>query len=152
MASVDEPRIRPIALAVVRRRDDLLVFEAHDPTRDQTYYRPLGGGIDFGEPAATALRREMREELAVELENVVLLGVLENLFTAHGRAGHEIVFVFAAELADPSCYDRDDVGPVLDDGSPVTWQPLSRFTSGQAILYPAGLLDLVAAPPTSPGP
>lgn len=41
--------IRPIAVAVPRRGEDLLVFEYHDSTKDETFHRPLGGGIDFGE-------------------------------------------------------------------------------------------------------
>ncbi|MDW3844990.1 NUDIX domain-containing protein [Micromonospora sp. BRA006-A] len=54
----------------------------------------MGGGIDFGETAEAAVRRELREELDVDLLDVRLLGVLENLFHAFGRDGHEIVFVF----------------------------------------------------------
>ncbi|MEU1844024.1 NUDIX hydrolase [Micromonospora sediminicola] len=137
------PHIRAVAVAVVRRGDDLLVFEAHDATKRETFYRPLGGGVEFGESAAEAVRRELREELAVELSGVELLGVLENIFTAFGRAGHEIVFVFSADLADPSIYERDAVGIVADEGSPVSWQPLRRFAGGEAILYPDGLLDLL---------
>lgn len=135
--------IRPIALAAVRRGDDLLVFEGHDATKGETFYRPLGGGIEFGEPAVVALRRELREELAAELSRVELLGVLENIFAAYGRQGHEIVFVYAADLAEPSLYEHDDVGRIIDEGSPVSWQPLSRFTRGEAILYPTGLLELL---------
>ncbi|WP_144127332.1 NUDIX hydrolase [Catellatospora sichuanensis] len=136
--------IRNIALAVPRRGDDVLVFRGHDRTRDQTFYRPLGGGIEFGETAAQALHREMREELAVELTGVRLLGVLENLFQAYDRAGHEIVFVFACDLADRSLYERDHVGEILDDaGTPVLWRPLSGF-GDITPLYPAGLADLLA--------
>ena len=139
--------IRPIALAVPRRGPDLLVFEAHDPTKDQTFYRPLGGGIEFGETAEAALRREMREELAVDLDDVHRLGVLENLFHAYGRDGHEIVFVFGCRLADPSLYERDIVGEVLDDaGTRVLWRPLSSF-SASAPLYPIGLSDLLGPAP-----
>ncbi len=138
------PRIRPIALAVVRRDDDaILVFEGRDETKGETFYRPLGGGIEFGERAVDALRRELREELAVELSGVRLLGVLENIFTAFGRGGHEIVFVYAADLDDPALYAVDDVGRVADEGSPVMWRPLREFLEGGAILYPDGLLGLL---------
>ncbi|WP_433043128.1 NUDIX hydrolase [Dactylosporangium sp. CS-033363] len=136
------PAIRPIALAVIRRGDAILVFEGRDETKQQTFYRPLGGGIEFGEPAADAVRRELREELGVELYNVELLGVLENIFAAFGRRGHEIAFIFAADVVDPAVYTAEDLGLVLDEGTPVVWQPLSRF-DGDAILYPTGLLDLL---------
>jgi 8-oxo-dGTP pyrophosphatase MutT (NUDIX family) len=135
--------IRPIALAVVKRADELLVFEGRDDVKGETYYRPLGGGIEFGETAADALRREFREELAAELTNVVLLDVLENIFTVFGRPGHEIVFVFEAELADRSWYEREDLGMVLDEGSPVSWRPLREFAGRDLILYPAGLAELL---------
>ncbi|MCM0674103.1 NUDIX domain-containing protein [Micromonospora phytophila] len=143
------PQIRPIAIAAIRRGDDILVFEGHDATKQETYYRPLGGGIEFGESAVEAVQRELREELDVGLSDVELLGVVENIFAAFGRAGHEIVFVYSANLADLSMYDRDAVGHIKDEGSPVSWQPLSRFTSGEAVLYPRGLVALLpAATPT----
>ncbi|MEV0457542.1 NUDIX hydrolase [Catellatospora methionotrophica] len=135
--------IRNLALAVPRRGDDVLVFRGHDPTREQTFYRPLGGGIEFGETAAQALHRELREELDVELTGVRLLGVLENLFHAFDRQGHEIVFVFACDLADRSLYERDHVGDILDDpGTPVMWWPLGGFDDTTP-LYPSGLADLL---------
>ncbi|MEV6492084.1 NUDIX domain-containing protein [Actinoplanes sp. NPDC051633] len=136
-------QIRPIVLAAVRRRDDILVFEGRDETKDETFYRPLGGGIEFGETAVEALRREIREELAVELTDVAPLGVLENIFTAFGRSAHEIVFVHTAVLSDPLLYENDRVGHVIDEGSPVLWQPLDAFASNRLTLYPSGLLDLL---------
>ena len=136
--------IRALALAVIRRRvDELLVLEGHDEVKGETFYRPLGGGIEFGEPAAEALRREMREELAVELDHVELLGVVENIFRFAGRPGHEINFLFTAEVADPRFYERDDPGPVLDSGTPVVWLPRAEVVAGGAILYPTGLAELL---------
>jgi hypothetical protein len=72
-----------------------------------------------------------------------LLGVLESIFHVSGRPGHEVVFVFGAELGDSSLYETDYLGTVLDEGEPVSWQPLARFTSGAAPLYPTGLLELL---------
>jgi ADP-ribose pyrophosphatase YjhB (NUDIX family) len=140
--------IRPLALAVPRRGDDLLVFRGYDPTRDQTFYRPLGGGIEFGETAEQALHRELREELDTGLTGVRLLGVLENIFHGFGRDGHEITFIFACDLDDPALYEQDEVGPILDDSTTsVVWHPLSGFTPATP-LYPAGLAGLLAADAT----
>jgi ADP-ribose pyrophosphatase YjhB (NUDIX family) len=140
---VDELRIRPIAIALIRRGDDVLAAEFYDPTRDVTFCRPLGGGIEFGESAEDALRREFDEEIGAELTDVRLLGVLESRFHGFDRPGHEIVFVFAAELADASLYDRDPVAPVADDDTVAAWHPISRFADGSVPLYPDGALDLL---------
>jgi 8-oxo-dGTP pyrophosphatase MutT (NUDIX family) len=136
--------IRPIAIAAIRRGDDVLAFEYYDQTRDQTFCRPLGGGIEFGELAEDAVRRELMEEIGAGLERVTLLGVLENRFRAFGRDAHEIVFVFDADLADKSLYDGYEVGICADDGSKVGWHPLARFSSGDVPLYPEGLAELLS--------
>ncbi|MFC5063435.1 NUDIX hydrolase [Actinomycetospora atypica] len=138
--------IRPLVLGVVRRGDDLLVLEGHDAVKGQTFFRPLGGGIEFGELSEQALHREFREELAVQLTAVAPCGVLENVFEFEGRPGHEIVVLYMAEIADPSFYERADPGPVLDQGTPVRWLPLAEVVAGRAVLYPTGLVDLLLTP------
>jgi len=141
---MSEQRIRPIAVAAIRRGDDILAIEFRDPTRDLTFCRPLGGGIEFGESSEDALRREFREEIGAELARVTLLGVLESRFVGFGRQGHEIVFVFDADLVDASLYERDIVGIVADDDTATAaWHPLRRFDDGTIPLYPDGLRDLL---------
>jgi len=137
-------KIRPLALGIIRRGEDLLVFEGRDNAKGETYHRPLGGGIEFGETAVEALHREFQEELAAELTAVEQIAVLENVFTFEGRPGHEIVFLFTADLADKSFYERDEVGVVLDDGARVHWLPMADVADGKAILYPDGLADLLS--------
>ncbi len=139
-------RARPISLAAIRRGDDVLVYQGQSRQEARPYFRPLGGGIEFGERAVEALHREVREELGVEVEHPHLLGVLENIFRNGETDRHEIVFVFDATLVDRSLYERDELWPSLDEGNPVSWQPLARFVAGEASLYPAGLLDLLVPP------
>jgi len=136
-------QIRPIALGIIWRGDELLVFEAKDPTKNETFYRPLGGGIAFGEPSLEALRREFREELDAELVDVRYLTTLENIFTFNGQRGHEIVLLYEATFSDPSLYEQEHFE--IDEGDeiilPARWMPLSEFRSGDPPLYPDNLLD-----------
>lgn len=73
----DASRIRPLAVALVRRADGaVLAVKCYDKVKREYFYRALGGGIEFGERAEQALRREFREELGVELAKVRNLGGL----------------------------------------------------------------------------
>jgi len=139
------PSIRPKAVCVVRRGDRILVSAAVDAAKGETFYGPLGGGIEFGERAADAVRREMLEELGAELAEVRLLRVIENIFTYEGRPGHEITFVFEGRLADASLYERDELRWTESDGTEwlAEWIPLERFAPGGPPLYPTGLYQLL---------
>ncbi len=131
----------------MRREDDLLVYQGKDRVTGDLIFRPLGGGVEFGETAVEAVHRELREELGAELTNVELLGVLENIFSWEGRPHHEIAFIFGADLLDRSFYERDELGKVLDaDDDEVSWQPLSHFAqpSPPVPLLPPGLLGLLS--------
>jgi len=44
--------IRSIAICVFRHKNHILVAEGYDPVKDEYFYRPLGGGIEFGETSA----------------------------------------------------------------------------------------------------
>ena len=144
--------IRPIAICLFRQDDSILVFEGYDPYRDEVFYRPLGGGINFGEHSRDALIREIREEIGAEITNITYLAALENIFTHKANPGHEIVMLYDAEFVDPSFYEQFQLTGVEDDGTPfeVLWKPISDFQ--QDILYPTGLLELLQADSSTPLP
>jgi ADP-ribose pyrophosphatase YjhB (NUDIX family) len=135
--------IRPKAICVFRRDDRILVALAANPQTGGRYARPLGGGIEFGERSEEALRREIREELGAEMRGPRLLGVIENIFELERRTWHEIVFVFDAEFADASLYNRPEL-PVNEAAciEPARWVPLAAF-GDDLPLYPRGLVELL---------
>ena len=140
------PHIRPIAICLFRHNGRILVFEGYDPSKDKTFYRPLGGGIEFGEYSGDAIQREIREELNAEVHDLVYLGTLENIFTFDGQPGHEIVQVYDGKLNDPELYEKTEIAahePVLDLPLKVSWRRLDEFGPGKLILYPDGLLELL---------
>lgn len=141
------PYIRPIAIALIIREGYILVAESTGRVDGVVFYRPPGGGIEYGEYAEDALRRELREELAAELVNVQYLDTIENIFTLGGNVGHELVRLYTAELADSALYEFSLRCRILDglpnDDEVICWQPLARFRAGDAPLYPDGLLDYI---------
>src|SRR5512141_1623562 len=97
-------RVRPLAICVFRNQGRILVNQGYDSLREEYYYRPLGGGIEFGEPAEETVCRELLEELNVEVdkESLNYLGAVENIFTFNGTPGHEIILIYAGSLKDCS--------------------------------------------------
>ena len=113
--------------------------------KGETFYRPLGGGIEFGERGAEVLAREMREEVGAEIEHVRYLGTLENVFTYRGEPGHEICLLYEADFVDCTMADLAFVeGTDGDEPLLALWKPLSDFGPGKPPLYPSGLLAVIA--------
>ncbi len=122
-------RIRPLALAVVRRGDRVFVNESYDTVKEETFFRPLGGKIEFGERGCEAVVREFREEIDAALSNVRYLAMFENLFSYEGQPGHEIVLMYEADFPDKTMYERERVTGVSGSDEPInaSWQPLEKF-------------------------
>ena len=143
--------IRPKAVCIFRRGSDILVSGGRDEVKGETYYCAPGGGIEFGERSDQAARREMREELGAEVDDLALLAVLENVFTLEGQQGHEILFVFTARFRDPAPYERNDEVHGDEEGTPLlfVWRPLEDFAPGGPPLYPTGLYELLQGMPAA---
>jgi len=131
-------RIRPIVIGVALRDDRILAVEGYDPIKGERFYRSPGGGLEFGETSAEALRREFREELDAKITEIGYLGALENVFTFDGEPGLEIVVVHRVTLAGDARFGADTVTGAESDGSDFTacWLPLAEVRSGAERLYP----------------
>lgn len=139
-------KIRAIALCVFRHGDRILVHKGYDRVKDQAFYRPLGGGIDFGESSQEAAIREIREELGVESEQMVLLGVIENRFELNGKPGHEIVFIYDGVFTDATLYDTPVlVGHEGKKSFDAIWIDLKQVAQETVPLYPPGLFALLTS-------
>jgi len=140
-------KIRPLAICVFRDGERIFAAEGYDEVKQQCFYRPLGGRIEFGECSEQTIVRELREEIGAEVSDLRYLGTLENIFTFNGEMGHEIVLIYDGKFVDKSIYQREGLEGHEDDDESGTfravWKPLSFFRQGHAPLYPDGLLGLL---------
>lgn len=137
--------IRPLVICVFQQEDTILVAEGYDPVKEDHFYRPIGGGIEFGESSEEALVREMKEELDTAITGLAYLGTLENIFSFNGNIGHEIVRVYDASITDNSFNKASAFEGIEDNGElfKVMRLPIQTFRSGELRLVPENLLDLL---------
>lgn len=127
--------IRPIVLGLAIKDNKLLVSEGFDNVKKQTFYRCLGGDIEFLEKSTYALKREFKEEINIDIVIKDFLGISENIFTYEGKNAHELVFYYNINILDKD-YKEEYV--VTDDNgqSKAVWIDINEFKNGNKILYP----------------
>jgi len=136
-------RIRPIAAAIVRNGERILVWDDLNPTTGEVVAVPLAGGIEFEETGEAAIRRELQEEIGADATTVQYFGAIEDIFEWNGQKRHELYLVYDVELTDRRILEADRI-EVDDEGESYVarWRPLSEFHAG-ARLVPTGLIDLI---------
>ncbi|MBC6431790.1 NUDIX hydrolase [Nostoc sp. HG1] len=135
--------IRVIALGLIRDGERIFLSEGYDPVKQETFYRALGGGVEFGETSLDALQREFQEEIQADLTNIKYLGCIENLFTFNGRQGHEIIQLYQCDFVDSKFYQLESL--VFSESQThkhrALWMDISRFKSGEFRLVPEVFFD-----------
>lgn len=115
------PRITPCVIMLVTRGDEALL--ARSPRFPEGFYSCLAGFMEPGETAEQAVRREVREETALEIANLRYYGSqpwpfphsLMLGFRAHHRAGE--ICVDGEEITDARWWRADELPRVPPQGS-----------------------------------
>ena len=127
--------IRPIALGLAIKNNKLLVSEGFDKVKNETFYRCLGGGIEFLEKSEEALKREFLEEINVDITVKAFLGISENIFTYQGKKAHELILFYSIEISDENYQEEYKV--IDDHGETIAkWIDIDEFKNKNKILYP----------------
>lgn len=118
--AIDGTRLN-IRVAVLLKTKQGYVFE-----QDKTgYFFPIGGRIRINEDSETAAKREVREEVGLDLSDLRLLGVIENFFDHANEPFHELCFLYKAEVehevvltfgfhfVSPEMFSHYDIRPAI---------------------------------------
>ncbi|MEK7629392.1 MAG: NUDIX domain-containing protein [Patescibacteria group bacterium] len=126
------------AMCVVERNSkEVLAGIGRDNVKGEDFGRIIGGKVEFGETAESAVRREFQEELGTDLENLSFIKIVENIFIYNGQQGHEVVFVYKGNLVNKILYQKDIIK--VEDGGikfDAKWILLDDVYSGKFKLYP----------------
>ena len=115
------PRIEPCIITLITRGDELLLLRNVKDTRG--IYACLAGFVEAGETLEQALRREVREETSLEVENIRYAGSqawpfpdqLMMAFYADYKSGE--IKIQESEIADARWFRPDALPPLPKLGS-----------------------------------
>ena len=127
--------IRPIVLGIVKKDNKVLVSKGYDRIKNETFYRSIGGGIEFLENSRDALKREFKEELNIEISVGDFLGISENIFTYNGKKAHELILFYDVEIKDE---DYREKYHIIDDNceTDAVWIDIDKFKNRELKIYP----------------
>ena len=134
--------IRPIALGIAIKNNKLLVGESFDKVKNQTFYRCLGGGIEFLEKSSDALKREFKEEIGADITVKDFLGISENIFTYQGKNAHELILFYSIEISDNDYKEEYHIADE-DDSGIAKWIDIDEFKNKNKILYPEEIFKYI---------
>ncbi len=87
-----------IALLLDRRRVFMMRRPRTKPLAGQWEFP--GGKVEVGEPPVDALRRELREELGLEVRRLTLFGAYSHVYALPGAPVHYVLVAYRANVRD----------------------------------------------------
>ena len=134
--------IRPVVLGIAIKNGKILVSEGYDKVKKQTFYRCLGGGIEFLETSQEALKREYKEELGIDIIVEDFCGISENIFTYQGKNAHELILVYNIKIQDKDVREKYHI---IDDNceSDAYWIDVNEFKNNKKIIYPEQIFKYI---------
>ncbi len=120
------------ARAVIVIDDRFLVCKR----KSKEYFFFPGGHVEFFEKAENALKRELKEELDIEInKKMVLMGIGENMYKQDNERRHEVNFFY---LIDPS---EDIKDKSLEDHIDFSFLAKNEFLNGKVL--PSGASEYI---------
>lgn len=68
--------------------------------KNKDFWNMIGGRVHFGNDTLESAKREIQEELGINVDNLKLINVSENFFNWLDKKQHELLFVYSAKLDD----------------------------------------------------
>ncbi|HCN61351.1 MULTISPECIES: NUDIX domain-containing protein [Mammaliicoccus] len=64
------------------------------------YYTLIGGRVKYYESSDSAIKREIKEELGIECDDIYFVSTIQNFFEYESTSYHEILFIYHVTLKE----------------------------------------------------
>jgi len=138
-------KYRAVALCMIKRDGHYLLAEHYDEVMGLTLYRPVGGTIEYGEDSRKTVIREVKEEIDADISEPKLVAVIENIYSYDDEIGHDINFIYEADIIDKAYYERELIKGIEGEESyNAIWIELSSIKNDASKkLVPDGLMKIL---------
>ena len=99
----------------------LFIRRGHEPGLGRLAF--VGGFVDAGETPEDALRREVREEVGVDLDAISYLGSQPNTYAYRGITYHVVDLIYVAQLAEGAAPRAIDGVEAIEWHDPLALDP-----------------------------
>lgn len=127
--------IRPIVLGFAMQNNKILVEEKRDTNKNTTFYRFLGGGVEFQETTCNAIKREFSEEINTEVKVEKLLDVIENIFEFNGKKAHELIFLYKITIDEKDIRKEYIINDTAGEFK-AKWIDINEFKENKKTIFP----------------
>jgi ADP-ribose pyrophosphatase YjhB (NUDIX family) len=118
---------KPVACAIAHTHDDQLILMRRGFEPRRGHWSMPGGFVDLGETVEDAARREVKEEIGVEIEITALVGVYSR---AEDRT---VVVVYAAEARGTPSLTEEALEIRAFAPIDIPWQDLAFWSDERAL-------------------
>ena len=73
------------------------------------HYALPGGRVKMDEDSKEALKREVKEEMDENIQNISFMGIFENFFTLDDTKVHEYMWMYQADFEDKKMFQSDNL-------------------------------------------
>ena len=127
---------------IIEHTNKVLLCKCFDQINKVVYYILPGGGIQQEERSEEAVRREIREELGSELQDLIFLKEFINDYEENGVKKEQTIFLFKGSVVDQSLYLQNNF-PLFDHPSiSAEWILIDDVLNNRIILHPSGIKEL----------
>lgn len=89
------PKLVKTAVAAIITEDNKILLEKRSSLIDKNKWCLPGGALEYGETALTGIKREVKEETGLTLENIKFLGYFDEIIPE--MKNHSVVLIYSGK-------------------------------------------------------